>query len=620
MTDYDDTPKWPTGENRFPATLYATVAKVDTISTKVTATEDNMDRVAEEVRYPSTQYCDSRYATIGSISTGGVDLTALQTISKMDLDPEVDTTANTTHYPSVAYVALHFAPKNHTHDMSTFALANSVYTKTAVDAALSGKSDTTHTHTDYALVATTYTKAEIDAAMSGKQATGTYVTADVSTLTNFYDKTTSDGKYATVAGAGITKTQGDTYYAPITGSTEYATVTNLAAKANSSDVTTALATKASTTHNHDTTYAVLTNPANGQNNYAGKDYVDTLSNAKYTKTAVDNFLLLKAPSVNPVNGQNNYAGKDYVDTQLATKQASGSYIDANVTALTNFYDKATSDGKYATVGSSGITKTQGDTYYAAITHNHTGVYQPVGSYLVAADIAGKANASDVYTKAQSDGKYLTTDDDSAYQTRANMVVVGSETTYYSGAKVDALIAAGGGSGSVMTGTLFADCDYGNFAASVHTMVYNWNDRDTGNSSLLSWVLGGTGGTQKMYWYNNTANALNVDVSVQYNWGNNNGGGIKCLYFYKTTYPIVLVNLTNNGSGPLPVYRYGSVIDYPYSTTAGLWMIQQSNTKMRVAAGECFCLVTFCTAGTAMSGVDLTAFGKAANISMVVWRA
>ena len=122
-------------------------------------------------------------------------------------------------------------------------------------------------------------------------------------------------------------------------------------------------------------------------------------------------------------------------------------------------------------GPAWATKTQADTYYAPLTgstayagasHTHTGVYQPVGNYLVAADIAGKANTTDVTAAlaGKSDtththtgvyqpvGNYLT--DGTVYQTKANMTVVGSETTYYSGAKVDQLLSGLGGGASPIT--------------------------------------------------------------------------------------------------------------------------------------------------------------------------
>ena len=263
---------------------------------------------------------------------------------------------------------------------------------------------------------------------------------------------------------GLDVTLADTRYAPKTGSTVYAAKTeipDISGKANVTDVAVALSGKAEVSHHHDTAYA----PVTGSTVYATKDEVvqatgggitQTMADARYVQQTVffQGVTDIGDVAYAPMTGSTVYATTTDV-TDLATEMSQWAPADRSIPIDIQFAPA----GSYATttdVSSALIGKS--DT-----THTHTGVYQPVGSYLVAADINGKAdtsavtsaltlkaNVGDSYTKTESDAKYLTTDDDSVYQTKANMVVVGSETTYYSGAKVDALLLAamsGGGSSS-----------------------------------------------------------------------------------------------------------------------------------------------------------------------------
>lgn len=266
--------------------------------------------------------------------------------------------------------------------------------------------------------------------------------------------------------------------APVSGSTVYATQTQVATKASISDVTTALAGKANVTdvasalssksdssHTHTGTYA----PATGSSVYALKTEIPDISGK---------------------------ADVSDVSSALATKADANHHHDGVYASVQDTYTKAEVDSVFATKAeipdiSGGLTTTQGDQRYVLdadlfekVTDIGDQAYAPINGSSVYAlkteipDISGKADISDVaaalalksdtthnhsgvytpvgtsYTKAESDAKYLTTVNESAYQTKANMVVVGAETTYYSKAKVDALLSAlGGGAPKALFGKI-----------------------------------------------------------------------------------------------------------------------------------------------------------------------
>ena len=241
--------------------------------------------------------------------------------------------------------------------LATKADASNTYTKTQVDTALTSKSDTSHTHAGVyqpvgsyapATGSTVYaTKDEVTEATGGgltqTAADGRYVqqTALYQGVTDITDQLyhTKDATY--------TKTQVDTALSQKSDTTHthagvyqpvgsYLVAADIAGKANTSDVTTALVTKADVS----TTYT--------------KTQVDTSLALKADTTTLTTELATKAPITNPTNGQNNYAGKDYVDTQLATKQATGSYQTTTnmlkVGSESTYPSKAYADTLYAPIG------------------------------------------------------------------------------------------------------------------------------------------------------------------------------------------------------------------------------------------------------------------------------
>ena len=263
---------------------------------------------------------------------------------------------------------------------------------------------------------------------------------------------------------GLAVATADVRYAPITGSTVYATKSELpdvSGKANVTEVVAALQTKSDTNHTHSGVYQPVGSYLVAAD-IAGKANTSDVTSALAGKADVAHTHAQYAPAT----GSTVYATKDEV-TEATGGGLTQTAADGRYVQQTALYQEVTdiTDQLYHTKDAT-YTKTQVDTALSQksdTTHTHAGVYQPVGSYLVAADIAGKANTTDVttalagkadsasvYTKTESDAKYLTTDDDSAYQTKANMVVLGTETTYYSKAKVDALLAALSGGTSPVT--------------------------------------------------------------------------------------------------------------------------------------------------------------------------
>jgi hypothetical protein len=218
-------------------------------------------------------------------------------------------------------------------------------------------------------------------------------------------------------GGDLTKSLADTYYAPITGSIVYATkaelpdisgkadktttytktevdtalsgkqptgsylvAADITGKADKSDtytkteVNTALTTKSDTTHTHASLYAPLVNA--GINNYFGSDMVVVEGNVNLWGNRTVPSVLKANASYAPATGSTVYATK------------------AEVTEATG----------------GGLTQTAADDLYASkpLTYTKTEVdtalagKQPTGSYLVAADITGKADKSDTYTKSEVD--------------------------------------------------------------------------------------------------------------------------------------------------------------------------------------------------------------------------
>lgn len=217
--------------------------------------------------------------------------------------------------------------------------------------ALTGKADASHTHSQYAPQSTTYTKTEVDTALAGK-ASSTH---------------THTGVYQPVG--------------------SYLVAADIAGKADTTDVVNALAGKADATHNHNGTYA----PATGSTVYATKTEVTEATGGGLTQTAGDARYVQQANlfvGVTDITDQ-LYPAKQVTYSKTEVDDAIGS-VYANVYTITDtdtlLGNKAnTTDVTTALAGK------------ADATHTHSGVYQPVGSYLVAADIAGKANTTDVTT-------------------------------------------------------------------------------------------------------------------------------------------------------------------------------------------------------------------------------
>lgn len=207
------------------------------------------------------------------------------TFSKTEADGLYAPKTGSTEYATPFDVALGLAAKaevGHTHsglyqpwgdylvaaDIAGKADAATVYTKTQVDTALSGKVDTA------GVTAALATKSDVTHTHTGVyQPVGSYLVA--SDLNNYVDLTTLEF--------------GLSMKAPISGSTEYATQTAMATKANSADVTSALALKANQSDVvtlQDTVNGHTTSITNNTSALTTKADVTTT----YTKTQVDSLL------------------------------------------------------------------------------------------------------------------------------------------------------------------------------------------------------------------------------------------------------------------------------------------------------------------------------------------
>jgi hypothetical protein len=302
-----------------------------------------------------------------------------------------------------------------------------------VATALSGKSDTNHTHTgtyqpvgDYATVSQIpnisgkANISDVQLALDGKQNVGAYlVAADIEGKADssdvalaLADKAPITGSlvYATKAelsasgGGDLMQSVADTLYAPITGSTTYATVAQIpdvSGKANTSDVTTALALKADQT-------------------------------TTYTKTEVDTALSTKQPtgSYAPATGSTVYQ-------TTANMQGSGATYYSTTWVDTNVYTKTETNSRL---------NDKFDKADVAVAANNTDAKCFSAKYTNTL-LTGKADQATTYNKTEVDTALTAkapATGSTVYQTQANMVKVGSETTYYSGAKVDALLSTVGG--------------------------------------------------------------------------------------------------------------------------------------------------------------------------------
>lgn len=332
-----------------------------------------------------------------------------------------------------------------------------------VVAALATKSDTTHTH------AGVY------------QPAGAYlVAADISTKANTADVTTALGLKADQA-TTYTKSEVDTALSGKQAAGSYLVAADIAGKANATDVVALTALVASTSGASDSdNHVYTTKAANATFSPAGcvnAAYMGNyVANYSYNKTEMDSALSAKSDT--------SHTHGTLPSAILTTASPSGA-------SDTNVYSALESDARYASVAGAGITQTQADVRYLQITdaastyqtqidtttalagksntdHTHAGVYQPVGSYV---DVSVN-NLTNYYTKTSSDERYATMQNlldsvgervatadlpglvagysDPVYQTKDNMTKVGTETTYYSGAKVDALIASLGSGSTPVT--------------------------------------------------------------------------------------------------------------------------------------------------------------------------
>lgn len=308
-----------------------------------------------------------------------------------------------------------YAPASHTHgEYATRAELPDISGKanvTDVTAALATKADASHTHAQYAPQSTTYTKTEVDTVLATKSATSHTHTGVYQPVGNYAPETGST-VYATKAevteatGGGLTQTAGDARYLQLTD--VFQEVTDIG----------------------DLAYA----PINNSTVYALKSEIPSLANITTVVANVQgNVADLSVVVAGKADAGHNHDGtyapvtttytKTEVDTALATKSDVGHSHPDDYLYYTFAPYNLEKDANQNVIGS-----------YALVAHTHEGTYAPVGTTYTKTEVD-----TALATKAPATGSTV-------YQTTANMVKVGSETSYYSGAKVDALLTGlGGGS-------------------------------------------------------------------------------------------------------------------------------------------------------------------------------
>ena len=424
---------------------------------------------------------------------------------------------------------------------------------TDVTAALAGKSDTTHTH------ATLY------APISGS---AVYASQ-------------SDVLAALLLKSGTDHTHTGVYQ-PVGA---YLVAADIAGKANTSDVTTALAGKADATHTHTGTYA----PATGSTVYATKDEVTEATGGGLTLTAGDARYVQQANlfvGVTDITDQ-LYPAKQVTYSKTEVDDAIGS-VYANVYTITDtdtlLGNKAnTSDVTTALAGK------------ADATHTHSGTYAPVSH-----THPEYAPQSSTYTKTEVDTALATKQATGSYQTTTNMVTVGSETTYYSGAKVDALLVGVGSGGTTFTYATFYSPDNtvynptfpGGFGG---VFYFHWNNATASNTTPLTLCTAGSG-TNMICIQNQTSNST---YKVHVDWTLQSLANFQDTSFVRARTLCALVRgLVNNPT--LAQVTAGTNTDM-YGLTDGVayCRIDSSSAQLVMAPGDVFYLA--CWSGTSYTG-------------------
>lgn len=234
--------------------------------------------------------------------------------------------------------------------------------------------------------------------------------------------TAADARYAAVSHSHDYAATGHTHtgvYQPVGNYALVSQLPDISGKANTTDVTTALAGKSNVGHTH-AEYA----PSTGSTVYATKAEVTQATGGGLTQMAADSLYA-------PISGSTVYA------TVAQIPDISGKANTTDVTvALLNKVDQAVYDSYVASTATAKADVTYVDTQLAAkVNMSDYMAYALTNSEI----IAGKVNVEELTTGLAA--KADVTHTHSEYQTKANMVTEGSETTYYSGAKVDALLAS-----------------------------------------------------------------------------------------------------------------------------------------------------------------------------------
>lgn len=374
------------------------------------------------------------------------------------------------------------------------------------------------------------------------------------------------------AGGGIPEAIADERYAPKTGSLVYAAkseIPDVSLKANTSDVTTALAGKANVSHTHTGvyqpvgSYLVASDIAGKADSSAVTTALAGKSDTTHTHAGVYQPVGLYLVAADIAGKADNsavttaLAGKsDTTHTHATLPSAILTTASPSGASDTNVYSALESDARFATVAGAGITQTQADNRYLQLTdaattyetqsaattalagksdtsHTHTGVYAPATNPALGANnYAGKDYVDAQIATRQVAGTYLTSDDDSAYQTKANMTVVGSETSYYSAAKVDALLAALGGGASKPT-HLSARHQSGTVLTANTQNVIPFNAVGSGTGMYLK-------NTEPWIQYNNTP--LTLQTGASQGWWKNTGPDTLLLNIH---WNVALLGITNS---------------------------------------------------------------------------